>query len=169
MVRNLHKCTDTSVHLHICIYMYIHGIYMFTYLWRYKHVYKWYRRVYTTLPNPVHMVRIPDATKSFMISSLKRAESYRIWLSGEDAMAGRENRGNLWDLTSGLDLQLPIVCTGFRVRTLSLASASVQILGRWDARLMKLVLDRAWAGECGSMCLKRGSASSNWLNWDWDG
>ncbi len=25
-------------------------------------------------------------------------------------MAGRENQGYLWDLASGLDLQLPIVC-----------------------------------------------------------
>ena len=41
-------------------------------------------------------------------------------------MAGRENQGDLWDLTSGLDLQLPIVRAGFR--TLSLAS--VQNLGR---------------------------------------
>ncbi len=30
MFRNLHKCIDMSVQLHICIYMYIHGIYMFT-------------------------------------------------------------------------------------------------------------------------------------------
>ena len=35
-------------------------------------------------------------------------------------MAGRENQGDLSDLTSGLDLQPPIVCAGFR--TLSLAS-----------------------------------------------
>ncbi len=41
-------------------------------------------------------------------------------------MAGRENQGDLWDLASGLDVQLPIVCA--RVRTLSLAS--VQNLGR---------------------------------------
>jgi hypothetical protein len=41
-------------------------------------------------------------------------------------MAGRENQGDLWDLASGLDLQLSIVCAGFR--TLSLAS--VQNLGR---------------------------------------
>jgi hypothetical protein len=41
-------------------------------------------------------------------------------------MAGQENQGYLWDLDSGLDLQQPIVCTGFR--TLSLAF--VQILGR---------------------------------------
>jgi hypothetical protein len=40
-------------------------------------------------------------------------------------MAGRENQGDHWDLTSGLDLQLPIVCAG--LRTLSLAS--VQIWG----------------------------------------
>ncbi len=40
-------------------------------------------------------------------------------------MAGRENQGDLWDLTSGLDLQLPIVCPD--LRTLSLAS--VQNLG----------------------------------------
>ncbi len=62
-----------------------------------------------------------------------------MWLTGEAAMAGRENQGDLWDLASGLDLQPPIVCAGFR--TLSLAS--VQNLGRWDARLMKLALDRA--------------------------
>ena len=30
LFRNLHKCIDTSVQLDICIYMYIHGIYMFT-------------------------------------------------------------------------------------------------------------------------------------------
>ena len=35
-------------------------------------------------------------------------------------MAGRENQGDLWDLSSGLDLQLPTVCADFR--TLSLAS-----------------------------------------------
>ena len=35
-------------------------------------------------------------------------------------MAVRENQGDLWVLSSGLDLQLPIVCAGFR--TLSLAS-----------------------------------------------
>ncbi len=40
-------------------------------------------------------------------------------------MAGLENQGELWDLTSELDLQPPIVCAGFR--TLSLAS--VQNLG----------------------------------------
>ncbi len=27
-------------------------------------------------------------------------------------MAGRENQGDLWDLASGLDLHLPIVCAG---------------------------------------------------------
>ena len=52
-------------------------------------------------------------------------------------MAGRENQGDFWVLSSGLDLQLPMVCAGFR--TLSLAS--VQCLGRRDARLMKLALD----------------------------
>jgi hypothetical protein len=41
-------------------------------------------------------------------------------------MAGRENQGDLSDLAAGLDLQLPIVCAGFR--TVSLAS--VQNLGR---------------------------------------
>ncbi len=41
-------------------------------------------------------------------------------------MAGRENQVDLWDLASGLDLQLPFVCADFR--TLSLAS--VQNLGR---------------------------------------
>ncbi len=41
-------------------------------------------------------------------------------------MAGQENQGYLWELTSGIDLQPPIVCAGFR--TLSLAS--VQNLGR---------------------------------------
>ena len=56
-------------------------------------------------------------------------------------MAGRENQGDLWVLSImiGLDLQLPIVCAGFR--TLSLAS--VQSLGHRDTRLMKLALDRA--------------------------
>ena len=54
-------------------------------------------------------------------------------------MAGRENQGYLWVLSSGLDLQLPIqvVCAGFR--TLSLAS--VQSLGHRDVRLLKLALD----------------------------
>ena len=84
------------------------------------------------------VTRGSPATKSFMISSLKRAESDRIWLSGEAAMAGRENQGDLWDVASGLDLQLPIVCAGFR--TLSLTT--VQTLGCRDARLMKLALDR---------------------------
>ncbi len=54
-------------------------------------------------------------------------------------MAGRENQGDLWDLTYRLDLHLPAVCAGFR--TLSLAS--VQNLGRSDAQLMKFALDRA--------------------------
>ena len=54
-------------------------------------------------------------------------------------MAGRENQGDLLVLSSGLDLQLPIVCAGFR--TLSLAS--VQSLGHRDSRLMKLALDLA--------------------------
>ncbi len=35
-------------------------------------------------------------------------------------MAGRENQGDLWDLTSGHDLQPPIECADSR--TLSLAS-----------------------------------------------
>ena len=52
-------------------------------------------------------------------------------------MAGRENQGDLWVLSSGLDLQPPIVCAGFR--TLSLAS--VQSLECRDAVLMKLALD----------------------------
>ena len=54
-------------------------------------------------------------------------------------MAGRENQGNLWALSLGLDLQPSIVCAGFR--TLSLAS--VQSLGHRDTRLMKLALDHA--------------------------
>ena len=45
-------------------------------------------------------------------------------------MAGLENQGDLLELASGLDLQPPIVCAGFR--TLSLAS--VQNLGSSDAR-----------------------------------
>ena len=52
-------------------------------------------------------------------------------------MAGRENQGDLWVLSSGLGLQATIVCAGFK--TLSLAS--VQNLGRRDARIMKLALD----------------------------
>ncbi len=52
-------------------------------------------------------------------------------------MGGRENQGDLWGLALGLDLQLPIVCAGFR--TVSLTSA--QKLGRCDARSMKLALD----------------------------
>ncbi len=35
-------------------------------------------------------------------------------------MAGRENQGDLWFLTSGPALQPPIVCAGFK--TLSIAS-----------------------------------------------
>ena len=54
-------------------------------------------------------------------------------------MAGLENQGDLWFLSSGLDLQLPIVCAGFR--TLSLAS--VQSLGHRDTCLMKSALDQA--------------------------
>ena len=105
------------------------------------------------------------ATKSFMISSLKRAESDRIWLSGEAAMAGRENQGDLWDQTMGHDLQPPIECADSR--TLSLAS--VQNLRSLIARLMKLALDWAWTGEWGTMSLKRGFVSSNWLIRDWEG
>ena len=40
-------------------------------------------------------------------------------------MARRENQGDLWVLSSGLDLQLPSVCTGF----MTLFLASVQSLG----------------------------------------
>ena len=80
-------------------------------------------------------------------------------------MAGRGNQGDLWVLSSGLDLQLPIVCAGFR--TLSLAS--VQSLGHRDARLMKLALDRAWTRKWWTMCLKSGYKSSEWLNKDWGG
>ena len=54
-------------------------------------------------------------------------------------MAVRENQGDLWVMSSGLDLQLPSVCAGFR--TLSLAS--VQSLGHRDACLMKFALDLA--------------------------
>ena len=54
-------------------------------------------------------------------------------------MAGRESQCDLWVLSSRLDLQQPIVCVSFR--TLSLAS--VQILRRRNARLMKLALDLA--------------------------
>ncbi len=43
-------------------------------------------------------------------------------------MAGLDNQGDLWDLTSGLDLQLPIVCAGFRI--LSLASVQFGELRR---------------------------------------
>ena len=80
-------------------------------------------------------------------------------------MAGRENQGDLWVLSSGLDLQLPMVCAGFR--TLSLAS--VQSLGHRDSRLMKLALDRAWTWKWWTMCLKSGYTSSKWLNRDWGG
>ena len=52
-------------------------------------------------------------------------------------MPGRDNRGDLWVLSSGLDLQLPIVCTGFQILSL----ASVQNFGHRDARFMKLALD----------------------------
>ncbi len=40
-------------------------------------------------------------------------------------MAGRANQGDLWVLPLRLDLLLPIVCAGFRTRSL----ASVQNLG----------------------------------------
>ena len=80
-------------------------------------------------------------------------------------MAGRENQGALWVLSSGLDLQLPIVCDGFK--TLSLAS--VQSLGHRDASLMKLALDLAWTRKWRTMCLKSGYTSSKWLNCDWGG
>ena len=80
-------------------------------------------------------------------------------------MAGRENQGDLWVLSSGLDLQPPIVCAGFR----TLCLASVQSLGHRDARLMKLALDRAWTWKWWTMCLKSGYTSSKWLNQDWGG
>ena len=70
-------------------------------------------------------------------------------------MAGRENQGDFWVLSSRLDLQPPIVCAGFR----TLFLASVQSLGHRDARLMKLALDRAGTRVWGCMCLKRGSTS----------
>ena len=54
-------------------------------------------------------------------------------------MAGRENQGDRWVLSSGLDLQLPIVCAGFR----ALSLASVQSLRQRDSRLMKIALDLA--------------------------
>ena len=54
-------------------------------------------------------------------------------------MTGRENQGDLWVLSLGLYLQLPIVCAGFR----TLALASVQNLGHREASLMKLALDLA--------------------------
>ena len=89
-----------------------------------------------------------------MIRSLKQVESDRIWLSGEATMARRENQGDLWVLSSGLDLQLPIVCAG---------------LGHRDARLMKLALDRAWTRKWWTMRLKSSHKSSKWLNQDWGG
>ena len=46
-------------------------------------------------------------------------------------MAGRENQGDRWVLSAGLDLQLPIVCAGFR----TLFPASVQSLGHRDAHV----------------------------------
>ena len=55
-------------------------------------------------------------------------------------MAGLKIQGDLWVLSSGesgVVLQLPIMCAGFR--TLSLAS--VQSLGHRDACLMKFALD----------------------------
>ena len=54
-------------------------------------------------------------------------------------MAGRENEGDHWVLTSGLGLQPPIVGAGFR----TLFLASVQSLGCRDARSIKLALDGA--------------------------
>ena len=111
--------------------------------------------------------RLPagQPAKSFMIRSLKQVESDRIWLFGEATMAGRENQGDLWVLSSELDLQPSIVCAGFR--TLSLAS--VQSLGHRDARLMKLALDQSWTRKWWTMCLKSGYTSLEWLNQDWGG
>ena len=100
-----------------------------------------------------------------MIRYLKQEESDRIWLSREAAMAGRENQVDLWFLSSGLDLQLPIVCAGFRTQSL----ASVQSLEHRDAHLMKLALDWAWTRKWWTMCLKSGYTSSKWLNQDWGG
>ncbi len=52
-------------------------------------------------------------------------------------MAEQENQGDLWVLASGLDMQLPIVCAGFR----TLFLASVQNLGNRDSCLVKLALE----------------------------
>ncbi len=54
-------------------------------------------------------------------------------------MAGPENEGDLWVLSTGLGLPPPIVCAGFR----TLFLASVQSLGCRDARSIKLALDGA--------------------------
>jgi hypothetical protein len=54
-------------------------------------------------------------------------------------MAGREKQGDPWVLALRLNLQPPIACAGF----MTLSLASVQNLGRRDAREMKLALDQA--------------------------
>jgi hypothetical protein len=54
-------------------------------------------------------------------------------------MAGQENQGDLWGMSSRLDLLPLIVCSGFRTLSLS----SVQNLGSRDRRLTKLDLDQA--------------------------
>ncbi len=53
-------------------------------MYRYKHVYTWYRCAYTTLPNPVHMVRIPDASLSFTVKSPSpaAAAAAELWWPG---------------------------------------------------------------------------------------
>ena len=106
-------------------------------------------------------------SQTLMIRSLKHAESYRTWLYREAAMAGRENQGNLWVMSLGIDLQPPVVCAGFR--TLSRASLQTWSLGHRDARLMKWALDLAWTRAWWTVCLKGGSASSKWLYWEWGG
>ena len=70
-------------------------------------------------------------------------------------MAGRENQGDLWVLSIGLDLQLPIVCAGFR--TLSLAS--VQSLGHRQRRTLNEISSKL------SMNLKMvNHVSEKWLH-----
>ncbi len=55
-----HVCTITFMSIPVHTW-YIH---VYKSMYMYKHVYAWYIHVYTILPNPVHMVRIPDGTRA---------------------------------------------------------------------------------------------------------
>jgi hypothetical protein len=73
-------------------------------------------------------------------------------------MAGRENQGELWVLTLGLDLLSPILCAGFR--TLSLLCAK---FGEQRPMFNEF---SSWLSMNLSML---NHESSRWLNQEWDG